>query len=162
VKRKKTRRKRLKLNPQMLLNNALRALACVALAFSTQALLAQGAYRCDDNGKVTYQAAPCAGGKLLDQAAKPSADQKGIAEADAAQERADAKKMARERAARERSTPAPSGAAGIEGYKTTSMQEREGVVKNKTKRSKAHKKTKATKIMKPKEPKKAPNKPSTK
>jgi hypothetical protein len=140
----------------------LRALLCGLALISSQPLWAQAAYRCDDNGKVVYQAAPCAGGKAVNAADKPSVDQKAQAQAAAEQERQDAKALARERAARQSSMPKPSGAAGIEGYKTTSMQEREGVVKNKTKRSKAHKKPKATKIMKPKEPKKSPKKPITK
>jgi hypothetical protein len=144
----------LKLSPQTLLNNALCALMCTALAFSAQAAFAQGAYRCDDNGKVTYQATPCAGGKAVDAAAKPTADQKAQATANAAQEKIDAQALARERAARERNAPKPGGAAGIDAYKTTSMQEREGVVKNKTSKRKAHHKTKAVKAVKPKPPKK--------
>lgn len=136
----------------------LRALLCGLMLLSSATSWAQAAYRCDDNGKVVYQAAPCAGGKAVNAADKPSVDQKTQAQAAAEQERQNSKALARERAARQSSMPKPSGAAGIEGYKTTSMQEREGVVKNKTKRTKAHKKPKASKIVKPKEPKKTPGK----
>jgi hypothetical protein len=144
----------MKFTLQTRINKCWRVLACITLVLSTQALWAQAAYRCDDNGKMVYQAAPCASGKAVEGATKPTADQKGMADANAEQERADAKKMAAERAARARNTPSPSGAAGMNTYKTSSMQEREGIVKNKISKKKAHHKTKGAKVVKPKPSKK--------
>ncbi len=142
----------MKLKPQILLSNALRTLACLALAFSAQALWAQGAYRCDDNGKTVYQAAPCAGGKAVDAAVKPTADQKGMAETNAAQERADAKRMAYQRSAREaklRSERERTGinreekfrsVSGMKPEEATAMDKRQNPdIKKDKKRKVAHK-----------------------
>jgi hypothetical protein len=124
------------------------ALCFIAGADSTRA---QSSYKCEADGKVSYQATPCAGGKVIGAAAQPTAAQKRQAvEEDMRNEQA-VKGMAADRKIRERQKT-KTGLGEIGTMKATSMEEREGVKINK-KKGKAHKAKRSPKASVNKAPK---------
>jgi hypothetical protein len=124
------------------------ALLCIASSAN-----AQSSYKCEADGKVTYQATPCVGGKAMDAAAAPSAAQKKQAVEENMRNESAVKDMAADRKMREREKT-KAGLGEIGTMKATSMQEREGVKINK-KKGKANKAKRAGKAAASKPPKAA-------
>jgi hypothetical protein len=96
----------------MIVNSTITALVVASLFALTQPAQAQSAYRCEDNGAVTYQATPCAGGRAVSGDARAQEQRQQALDA---RERDDklAAKMEKDRAARARATPTPAGATAI-------------------------------------------------
>lgn len=126
-----------------------------ALALLPLLALAQS-YRCESDGKVTYQSQPCPGGKALPAVPQPNAQDQREASDAAARDRTQAGQMQRERLAREKAAR-PAG-AGVIGPQPVASAPAHHVKKKKRKKGESDYFT----AQSPKPPKapKAPKKPA--
>ena len=89
----------------------------------TSGAQAQSAYRCEENGSVTYQATPCAGGRAVSGDARAQAQRDQALQTKMEQDKL-AAKMEKDRAARARAAGTPAGASSMKPEEAVAKKEK--------------------------------------